>query len=122
MLLFAPFLAAVFYAISTPFSKVLLNNVAPTFMAAFLYLGAGIGVGIMYLFNVKKEEAAERLTKSDLPYTLGMIALDIAAPIFLMVGINLGTAANASLQRVAGAWKITAPERFRIKAPTRLCY
>ncbi|MDD5948887.1 MAG: EamA family transporter, partial [Lachnospiraceae bacterium] len=34
-------LAAVFYAINTPFSKVLLSNVAPTFMAAFLYLGAG---------------------------------------------------------------------------------
>lgn len=28
------FLAAVFYAISTPFSKVILNNVAPTFMVA----------------------------------------------------------------------------------------
>lgn len=41
------FLAAVFYAINTPVSKFLLNNVTPTFMAAFLYLGAGVGVGIM---------------------------------------------------------------------------
>lgn len=90
-------LAAVFYAINTPFSKVLLNNVAPTFMAAFLYLGAGVGVGIMYLFHLKKEEKSERLTKQDLPYTIGMIVLDIAAPIFLMIGINMGTASNASL-------------------------
>lgn len=89
--------AAVFYAINTPFSKVLLNHVAPTFMAAFLYLGAGVGVGIMYLFHVNKEEQSERLTKQDLPYTIGMIVLDIAAPIFLMIGINLGTASNASL-------------------------
>ncbi len=29
-------LAAGFYAISTPFSKVLLNNVTPTFIALFL--------------------------------------------------------------------------------------
>lgn len=48
-------LAATFYAINTPFSKVLLEKVkvTPTFMASFLYLGAGIGVGIMYLFHSK---------------------------------------------------------------------
>ena len=91
------FLAAVFYAINTLVSKFLLNNVTPTFMAAFLYLGAGVGVGIMYLFHIKKEEKAERLTKHDLPYTIGMIVLDIAAPIFLMIGIKMGTASNASL-------------------------
>ena len=91
------FLAAVFYAINTPVSKFLLNNVTPTFMAAFLYLGAGVGVGIMYLFHIKKEEKAEILTKQDLPYTIGMIVLDIAAPIFLMIGIKMGTASNASL-------------------------
>ena len=90
-------LAAGFYAISTPFSKVLLNNVTPTFIAAFLYLGAGIGVGIMYLFHIKKEKKSERLTKQDLPYTIGMIGLDIAAPIFLIIGIKMGTASNASL-------------------------
>jgi len=37
------FLAAVFYAISIPASKVLLRDVGPTTMAALLYLGAGIG-------------------------------------------------------------------------------
>lgn len=90
-------LAAVFYAINTPLSKLLLDNVPATFMAAFLYLGAGAGVGIMYLFHWHKEDKAERLTKKDLPYTIGMIVLDILAPIFLMLGIKYGTAANASL-------------------------
>lgn len=90
-------LAAAFYAINTPLSKLLLNNVPATFMAAFLYLGAGAGVGIMYLFHWHKEDKAERLTKKDLPYTIGMIVLDILAPIFLMLGIKYGTAANASL-------------------------
>lgn len=90
-------LAALFYAISTPFSKVLLEYVAPTLMAAFLYLGAGFGVGIMYLFNRSKEQEADRLGKTDLPYTIGMIVLDIAAPIFLMIGISIGSASNASL-------------------------
>ena len=90
-------LAAVFYAINTPFSKILLENVQPTFLAAFLYLGAGVGVGMMYLFHIKKEDKSERLTKQDLPYTVGMILLDIVAPIFLMIGIKMGTASNASL-------------------------
>ncbi len=36
------FLAAVFYAINTPVSKRLLENVSPTMMAALLYIGAGI--------------------------------------------------------------------------------
>ena len=90
-------LAATFYAINTPFSKVLLEKVTPTFMASFLYLGAGIGVGIMYLFHSKSEKDIERLTKADLPYTVGMIVLDILAPIFLMIGINIGSASNASL-------------------------
>ena len=90
-------LAAIFYAINTPFSKVLLNKIPPTFMASFLYLGAGIGVGIMYLFRSKNEDKYERLNKTDFPYTIGMIVLDIMAPIFLMIGINIGSVSNASL-------------------------
>lgn len=89
--------AAIFYALNTPFSKTLLRDVPPTFMAAFLYLGAGAGVGIMYLFRFKTEKPEERLKKADRKYAVGMIVLDIAAPIFLMFGIRLGTASNASL-------------------------
>lgn len=91
------FLAAVFYAINVPISKVLLQHVGPTTMAALLYLGAGIGIGIMSLFNKKDREKAESLTKAELPYIVGMIVLDIAAPIFLMLGISYGSSANASL-------------------------
>ena len=91
------FLAAVFYAINVPISKVLLQHVGPPTMAALLYLGAGIGIGIMSLFNKKDREKAESLTKAELPYIVGMIVLDIAAPIFLMLGISYGSSANASL-------------------------
>ena len=91
------FAAAVFYAINAPCSKLLLENISPTYLAALLYLGAGIGVGFMYLFHYKKEPSGVRLKKADLPYTIGMVALDIIAPILLMVGIKIGTSANASL-------------------------
>lgn len=91
------FMAAVFYAVNTPLSKILLESVPATFMAAFLYLGAGTGVGIMYLFRYKQEKKEERLGRDDLPYTVGMVLLDILAPILLMLGIRCGSAANASL-------------------------
>lgn len=89
--------AALFYAINVPFSKMLLNNISPTFTASFLYLGAGTGVGLMYLFHYKNESPKERLSGSDMPYVAGMVILDIAAPILLMSGISLGTSSNASL-------------------------
>lgn len=88
-------LAAAFYAINIPASKMLLEYVGPLSMAALLYLGAGIGIGIMSLFG--KKEKRKRLDKKDLPFVIGMIVLDIAAPILLMLGISLGTSANASL-------------------------
>lgn len=90
-------LAAVLFAISTPLSKKLMENIPPTFMAAFLYLGAGVGVGIMYIFNYKKEDKSLKLDKSDFKYTIAMIGLDILAPLLLMLGIKLGSASNASL-------------------------
>ena len=89
--------AAVFYALNVPCSKLLLDKITPTFMAALLYLGAGAGVGIMYLFHHKHEAQTERLEKKDLPYTVGMVLLDIIAPILLMLGVKIGTSANASL-------------------------
>ena len=92
-------LAAALYALNAPVSKLLLRNAPPTMMAGFLYLGAGIGMGILGLIRTRTGQARKeiRLSKKDLPYTLGMIVLDIAAPIFLMIGLKQTTAANASL-------------------------
>ncbi len=92
-------LAAALYAASIPISKLLLGYIPPTMMAAFLYLGAGIGV---LLFEgakklAGKREGAEPLSKKELPFTLAMIVLDIAAPILLMFGVKSSLAANASL-------------------------
>lgn len=89
-------LAAALYAINIPLSKILLHQVSPTMMAAFLYLGAGLGLFIYHCFTRKKEKN-EPLSKEDLPYTIGMIVLDIAAPILLMLGLQQTNSANASL-------------------------
>ena len=88
--------AAALYAINIPLSKLLLQYVEPTMMAAFLYLGAGVGL-FLYGRITKDREKAASLTRAELPYTVGMIVLDIAAPILLMLGLKLTSSANASL-------------------------
>lgn len=91
-------LAAALYAINIPFSKLLLQNVEPTMLASYLYLGAGIGIGLVFLMTKKKTAPAdERFTKKDLPYVLGMIVLDMIAPILLMFGLLDSASSNASL-------------------------
>ncbi|MBU5472293.1 DMT family transporter [Roseburia sp. MSJ-14] len=92
-------LAAALYAINAPVSKLLLSKVSATMMAAFLYLGAGIGLSLLQIIQkgTHKEVKEKPLTRRELPYTIGMIVLDIAAPLFLMAGLTMTTAANASL-------------------------
>ena len=89
-------LAAALYAINIPLSKILLTQVSPTMMAAFLYLGAGLGLFIYGILTGEREKS-NSLTKAELPYTIGMILLDIAAPILLMIGLETTNSANASL-------------------------
>lgn len=97
-------LAAALYAISTPVSKVLLQVVPPTMVAAFLYLGAGIGVGAMMIIRRERKriigkhyKTEERLHRRDIPFVVAMVALDIAAPILMMYGLKTCSAANTSL-------------------------
>ena len=92
-------LAAALYAINSPLSKILLDYMPSTLMAGFLYIGAGLGMGAIALVRKlgKKRVSESRLTKKELPYTVAMILLDIAAPICLLFGLKSTTAANASL-------------------------
>ncbi len=92
-------LAAALYALNAPFSKLLLDHMPPTIMAGLLYIGAGLGMAFIALVRkMKKAEKTEsKLTKAELPYTVAMILLDIAAPICLLLGLKSTTAANAAL-------------------------
>ena len=105
-------LAAVLYAVNSPFSKILLDYMPSTLMAGFLYLGAGLGMGIVALMRKNNNTSMEeKITKSDMPYVIAMIILDIAAPIFLLLGLTHTTAANASLLN-----------NFEIVATTAIAY
>ena len=91
-------LAAGLYAINIPLSKLLLEHVEPTMMASYLYLGAGIGIGILSLLTKGMQtDTYDKITKKDIPSVLGMIVLDIIAPILLMLGLLESASSGASL-------------------------
>ncbi len=48
-------------------------------------------------YNKYKGKTEARLTKQEFPYIIGMVALDVVAPIFLMIGLTMTSAANVSL-------------------------
>ncbi|HAL73892.1 MAG TPA: EamA family transporter [Clostridiales bacterium] len=92
-------LAAALYGLSAPSAKLLLGEIPPLLLAALLYLGAGVGMLALDLIHRLRQpyQVEARLTRRELPFVIGMIILDIAAPIFLMIALTLTTAANASL-------------------------
>lgn len=97
-------LAACLYALSTPFSKVLLANVPSNMMAALLYLGAGLGMAMLVVVRSRVEARAGSgvageapLGRADAPYVVAMVALDVAAPLLLMAGLAHATPENVTL-------------------------
>jgi drug/metabolite transporter (DMT)-like permease len=91
-------LAAVLYAISTPISKVLLNTLSPVYIAALLYLGAGIGMGFIALIRKRLGKSNyQPFTKDEMPSILGMVILDVLAPILLMIGLKTSLPENVAL-------------------------
>ncbi len=96
--IFAIFAAGA-YAINIPMSKIFLKYISPTIMASLLYLGAGIGIFILKCYKkyILKNIQSKSLTRKELPYTIGMVFLDIVAPILLMLGITRTNSANVSL-------------------------
>lgn len=93
-------LAAILYAISSPCSKLLMEEIPSTMMAGLLYFGAGAGMlilGVIQKLCQKGECKEAKLSRNEFPYVAAMVLLDIAAPIFLMTGLKYTTASNVSL-------------------------
>jgi drug/metabolite transporter (DMT)-like permease len=86
-------LAALLYALSTPFLKLTLVVVEPVFLAGLLYLGAGLGMLLMCVFF----KQSQPFRKKQYPFVMGMILLDILAPILLLYGLRMSVAENAAL-------------------------
>lgn len=88
-------LAALFFGASAPLSKLLLNDVPPVLLAAFLYLGSGIGITLL---RMRRQHAEASLRRADWPWLLGAILSGgVAAPIVLMFSLQNTPASTASL-------------------------
>ena len=94
-------LAAIFFGASAPFTKLLLGNISPIFLAAFLYLGSGSGVALMKVVQrsfLSPLDQEASLKKEDLGWLAGAIlAGGVAAPIVLMFSLKNTPASTASL-------------------------
>ena len=93
-------LAAALFGASTPLAKLLLGQVDPWMLAGLLYLGAGIGLGLVHVgrrvLGMGRAEAS--LVRADLGW-LGLVILTggIMGPLLLLFGLRLADAAGASL-------------------------
>lgn len=92
-------LAALFFGASAPISKLLLGDVPPVLMAAFLYLGSGTGISLVKLsqrLSANQKEAG--IKRPDVGWlAVAIIAGGILAPIILMVSLKNTPASTASL-------------------------
>lgn len=92
-------LAALFFGASAPLSKLLLEDVPPVLMAAFLYLGSGTGIALVKLFQKLASHQTEAgIKRPDVKWLAGaIVAGGILAPIVLMISLQNTPASTASL-------------------------
>jgi drug/metabolite transporter (DMT)-like permease len=92
-------LAALFFGASAPVSKLLLGDVPPVLMAAFLYLGSGTGISLIKLYQrFSKNQKEAGIKRPDIGWLAGaIISGGILAPIILMISLKNTPASTASL-------------------------
>ena len=92
-------LAAVFFGASAPISKLLLGDVPPVLMAAFLYLGSGTGISLIKLYQrLASNQKEAGIKRPDIKWLSGaIISGGILAPIILMISLKNTPASTASL-------------------------
>jgi drug/metabolite transporter (DMT)-like permease len=91
--------AAIFFGASAPIAKLLLGDISPVYLAAFLYLGSGTGTFLFRLTQLMQSKNAEAAIKSpDIKWLAGaIISGGILAPILLMISLQNTPASTASL-------------------------
>ncbi len=92
--------AAIFFGASAPIAKLLLgDDIAPIYLAAFLYLGSGTGTFLFRLTQRIQSKNVEADIKSpDIRWLAGaIISGGILAPIILMISLQNTPASTASL-------------------------
>ena len=93
--------AALLFGASTPLAKLLVGNVPPLLLAGLLYLGSGLGLGLVLLVRRARDaELAQdmRIPTAEVPWLLGAIFFGgVVGPALLMWGLTRTDGATASL-------------------------
>ena len=91
-------LSAGLFGLSTPLAKILLGAADPWMLAALLYLGCGIGIGLYRLARSTAAPAEAAMTGRDWLWFSGAIAAGgVIGPVCLLLGLMLTPATTASL-------------------------
>lgn len=91
-------LAAALFGLSTPAAKLLLAGAGPWTLAGILYIGAGLGLGLLRLALPSRQAREAGLTWHELPWLAAAIAAGgVIGPVLLMVGLQHMAASSASL-------------------------
>ncbi|MEP7291580.1 MAG: DMT family transporter [Chloroflexota bacterium] len=91
-------LAAALFGASAPLAKLLLGEIEPIMLAAFLYLGCGIGVFLYKTLQPSSADAEAQISRSDWKWLAGSVfAGGVAAPILLLISLQSTPASTASL-------------------------
>ena len=92
-------LSAVLFGVSPVLCKLVIGDMSPALLAGLLYLGSGIGLQILLLFQGKNsvEELRKLSCKNRLALFGSVISGGIVAPLFLAYGIKFGTASEVSI-------------------------
>ncbi|HKC43781.1 MAG TPA: DMT family transporter [Burkholderiales bacterium] len=95
---FAALASAALFGVSTPLAKLLLGEVSPVVLAALLYLGSGLGLGLVLLVRRAAKPVEAALSRRDLPWLAGaVVAGGVAAPVVLLWGLRRTLASDAAL-------------------------
>jgi drug/metabolite transporter (DMT)-like permease len=96
---FLAILSAALFGISPVLCKLVIGDMSPALLAGLLYLGSGIGLQILLLFQRKNpvEELRRLPARHRLALVGSVISGGIIAPLFLTYGIKLGSASEVSL-------------------------
>src|SRR5688500_6555452 len=92
--------AAIFFGASAPIAKLSLgDDIAPIFLAAFLYLGRGTGFTLIKSTQrMRAKDFEANIKPADIKWLAGaIISGGIAAPIILMISLQNTPASTASL-------------------------
>jgi len=91
----AALMAAVLFGAGTPLAKLLLEHATPWLLAALLYLGSGIGIGLL---RRARRAPAAHLAPGEWRWLAGAILSGgVIAPVLLMTGLAAMPASGAAL-------------------------